>query len=475
MGTFTIGETKIRPGEYHRVENGGGIIAAGARNGILAGIIKANWGPLNEVVTFEPSTNVKKVYGSGEGMTQDLITWMFLGGGTKGYFCRVGSGGTAGTITLSDNATTDAAEAVTLTAKYVGSRAFTCTIRDSLINATKRECIIYDGTSEFEKITFEKGATGGEAAALVAAFAESENFVATKVADGNGVLAAVTQSAFTAGTNPTVTNEDYSNALNCLEAYKYNVLCVDNETASVHALVQAFVDRVYIAGDYPMAVLSMSKNTTNTLAARMSAAAVFNDEKIVFVLNSAYDSSGNVIAGYQNAARIGGIIAAVPANQSTTHYVISGYGGVEESLTNSQIETALVGGCLVLTTNSAGQVWIEQGINTLITPDGDHDPGWKKIRRVKTRFELMQRIGDTVATLVGKINNDTDGRNAVIAAGQGIIDTMIGEKKLSAGTMVEDENNPAQGDSAWFLIAVDDIDSIEKFYLTYRFRFLPVS
>ena len=184
---------------------------------------------------------------------------------------------------------------------------------------------------------------------------------------------------------------------------------------------------------------------------------------------------GVTVPGYLNAARIGGIIAAVPANQSVTHYVVSGYSGLAEALTNTQIESALLGGCLVLTTNSSGQVWIEQGINTLITPTGNQDAGWKKIRRVKTRFELMQRIGDTVEPLVGKVDNDPDGRGAVIAAGQGIIDTMIGEKKLLGGSMIEDENYPAQGDSAWFLIAVDDIDSIEKFYLTYRFRFAPES
>ena len=49
---------------------------------------------------------------------------------------------------------------------------------------------------------------------------------------------------------------------------------------------------------------------------------------------------------------------------------------------------------------------------------------------------------------------------------------MIAEKKLALGSiMTEDSANPAKGDSAWFVIAVDDIDSIEKIYLTYRFRF----
>lgn len=470
MGTFTIGETKIRPGEYHRVENGGGVSIVGATNGIVAGVIQANWGPLNEVVEFLPSTNIKQVYGSGTGMTQAMIFPMFLDGAVRGYFVRCGSGGTSGNITLKDSAT-EAANAVTISAKYVGSRAFTVTIRDSITNTSKRECIIYDGTSEFEKITFAKGS--GEPAALVAAFANSKNFTATKVADGNGTLAAVTQSAFTAGTDPTVNTEAYSTALEALEPYTFNVICVDSETSAVHAVVEAFVNRTYAAGKYPMAVLSESKSVSNTVAVRMQHGAAFNNAKIIYVLNSGTDADGNAITGYMNAARIGGIIATVPSNQSVTHYVVSGYSDLAETLTNTQIEAALQSGCLVLSKNSTGQVWIEQGINTLVTPSADEDAGWKKIRRVKARFEIMQRIGDTVENLVGKVNNDNNGRAAVIAAGQNIINTMIAENKIISGTMTEDETNPAQGDSAWFVIAVDDLDSIEKLYITYRFRFAP--
>lgn len=471
MGTFTIGETKIRPGEYHRFENAGEITAVDARNGIVAGIIKSNWGPLNQVVAFSPSTAIKSVFGSG--LTEQLISEMFKEGANTGYFIRVGTGGTVGNITLKDSAT-ESVNAVTITAKYVGARAFMVTIRDSLVNSSKRECIIYDGTSEFEKITFSKNPSSGEAAALVAAInANSKNFTAEKVADGNGTLAAVVQSSFTAGTNPTVNNEAYSNALSVLEAYSFNVLCVDTEDTAVHALVKAFIDRTYAAGQYPMAVLSEQNTVSNTVDVRMGHAAAFNDAKIIYVLNGGQTANGVTVEGYLNAARIGGIIAAVPANQSVTHYVVSGYAGLSETLTNTQIEAALQNGCLVLSTNSNGQVWIEQGINTLVTPSDDEDDGWKKIRRAKTRFELMQRIGDTVAQLVGAVNNDEDGRSAVAAAGQGIISEMIAESKLSAGTMTEDEERPASGDSAWFVIAVDDLDSIEKFYLTYRFRFAP--
>ena len=49
---------------------------------------------------------------------------------------------------------------------------------------------------------------------------------------------------------------------------------------------------------------------------------------------------------------------------------------------------------------------------------------------------------------------------------------MVGEEKLESGALVElDSNNPPQGESAWFTITADDIDALEKIYLTFRFRF----
>lgn len=467
MGTYSVGETKVRPGVYHRFENAGGVSLAGANNGIVAGILRANWGPLNEVVTFDVSTKVRDVYGSGQ--TQDLIPAMMNGGAVTGYFVRVGTGGTCGSVTLKD-AAEDPANVVKITAKYPGDRALSVTIRDSLTDSAKRQCVIYDGTSVFETQEFAKGTA--EPDALVAAFALSKNFTAEKLAAGSGVMAAVTQTAFAGGTNPAVTTEAYANALGALEMHAFNVICVDTEDRAVHALVQSFVDRLYESGSYPMAVLSEKNTESNLVDARMNTAKSYNDSKVVYVLNGAKDTDGNILEGYINAARIGGIIAAVPANQSVTHYVVSGYAALSEPLTNTQIIAALQSGCLVLSLNTAGQVWIEQGINTLVTPNGEEDEGWKKIRRVKTRFELMQRIDDTISSLVGNINNDTDGRAAIVAAGNAVIERMISEKKLRNNTrMYEDTENPPQGSSAWFVIDVDDIDSMEIVYLDYHFRF----
>lgn len=460
-GTFIIGEKKIRPGVYQRRYKTGSVVA-GARNGIGLGLIRANWGPLNTVVDFTPDTNVSRIFGSGN--TEGLITEMFTGGLTSGHFVRIGTGGTAPTITLKDSADTDV---VKITGAYVGDRAFTVSIRDSLTGAG-RECIFYEGTTEFCKVAFEAGEK--EPDALIAAMKEATtDFIATKLADGSGTMKECTQTAMTPGTQPTASPVEYSAGLDALYCVFGNCLCVDTDDVAIHLLVQAFIDRIYANGYYAVACLAEPKSVA--FDTRMTHAAAFNDEKVVYVLNSAENSAGVVYEGWRIAARIGGMIAAVASNMSLTHTVISGFAALHETLTPSKIEKALQRGCLVLTTNAAGQVWIEQGINTLITPDGDMDEGWKKIRRVKTRFELMQRVADGLDVLIGKVNNDPDGRATIISNIKGVISRMVGEKKLLQGDAFEDETNPPQGDSAWFVIEVDDIDSVEFIYLAYRFRY----
>ena len=99
------------------------------------------------------------------------------------------------------------------------------------------------------------------------------------------------------------------------------------------------------------------------------------------------------------------------------------------------------------------------------------DDGWKKIRRVKTRFELIRRMNAAADALVGKVDNDKDGRSTVVSQLQAIGDNMIAEGKLTAITVSESAVNVADGDSAWFDIDVVDKDSMEHIYLSYRFQF----
>ncbi len=462
-GTFILGETKVRPGSYFNIQKKGGNAAAGVMNGVTAVIFKADFGPLNTAVELSAEDGYERTFGTG--LTTDAMKEAIAGGAKTIIACRVGNGGTQGTITLKD---VDGEDALTVTAKYPGDKDFVVTIREKLSDSALKECIFYAGTTEFEKLEFSAGE--GEADALVAALASSRNFKAeAKEGKGTAQLAAVSQSAFTKGTNPQVTTGDYSNAFAQVEPFDFNTICLDTEDTEIHLLLQSFINRIFDAGSLCQAVV-VEKHTVD-LDTREAHAASFNDEKMNYVLNAYIDEQGKEIDGYQTAARIAGMIGAAASNSSLTHTVINGFSEIKEKLTNTEIIAAEKRGCLVLTYNKAKQVWIDNAINTLITPADNQDDGWKKIRRVKTRFELIRRINTTTDDLVGKVDNDTNGRATVISQIQGVGDSMKEEGKLAACAVTESSVYKADGDSAWFDIDVIDKDSMEHIYLTFLFRF----
>lgn len=462
-GTFILGETKVRPGSYFNIQKKGGNSITGVMNGITAVIFKADFGPLNTAVELSAEDGYEQTFGTG--LTTDAIREAIAGGAKTIIACRVGNGGTQGTISLKD---VDGADVLNITAKYPGDKDFTVTVREKLSDSALKECIFYAGTTEFEKVEFASGEN--EAKALADALASSKNFKA-EVVEGKeaAVIAVTSQSAFTKGTNPEVTTGDYSNAFVQVEPYEFNTICLDTEDPEIHLLLQSFVNRIFDAGSLAQAVVA-EKHTVE-LEVRQQHAAAFNDEKMNYVLNAHIDEQGTEIDGYQTAARIAGMIGAVSSNSSLTHTVVNGFTDILEKLTNTEIIAAEKKGCIVLTYNKAKQVWIDNAINTLITPADNQDDGWKKIRRVKTRFELIRRVNNTTDDLVGKVDNDNNGRATVISQIQGVGDSMREEGKLVYCAVTESAAYTADGDSAWFDIDVIDKDSMEHIYLTFLFRF----
>jgi len=476
--TFQVGEQKIRPGVYIRITNIGEPEQAIVPQGTVAALFKSSWGPLGTHTILESISAIAENYGANKETTDTVDTIMeaFKGGCSSVVAYRLGTGGTAASLILKDT-NTSPANAVTITAKYAGTRGndFGVILRDSLTDATKRELLLYEGVTLKQTITFTKGATGdGEPQALVNAVNASNSpyITASKIADGNKTLAAVsTATKLAGGANPTVASGDYTTALSKIETIDWNVLVTDTEDTANHAAIKAYIDRVRNEGKRVIGVVG--EKTSVEFATRLSNAASFNDPAIVYVANG-FKGSDNVIReGYKSAARIAGMIAAADITDSLTHSIVANATEVVGGLTNAQVEQAIQSGALVFTMNANKQVQIEYGITTFVTPTADMDAGWKKIRRVRTRDSLMERIASTWDPLIGKINNSPDGRATLIAAAQGIINQMVAEGALLQGTIFEDPNNPPVGDSAWFVVQVDDLDSAEKVYIAFQFRFSP--
>jgi len=466
-GFFIKGEKKDRPGIYHRIENAGGFEIQGAREGIAAVVGRGTWGPLNVASVIDASADLVEYFGTGQGM--GTAQEVFLGGAKTVVAVRVGSGGECASVVLKDTGETPA-NVLTVSSKYPGTYPLSISIKTSLIDRSVKEVKVYSDTAVLETRKIDAGT--GEVDAFVEAFADSSYINARKDAAGNGTLAEVSQTVLTGGVDPVVTNAAYSNAFDIANSETFDVLCVDTDATDVHALVQAFVDRIYQGGDFPMAVISEPKSVS--LETRMLHASAYDDEKIIYVLNGFEEISGSQIEGYLVAARVCGMVTAINSNDSLTHKQIERAVSLLEPLTDTQIIKAIRNGCFVISKSATGTIRCEKAINTLHSITKEKDQGWKKIRRTKTRFELIYRIEATLDEMIGDINNDPDGRAAIIAAAQQVMDTMVAEGKLlPGGTFTVDPSNPPQGDSAWFIIATDDVDSFETGYLTFRYRFAP--
>lgn len=465
---YKEGETKIRPGVYQRYENIGQAALVSAQDGICAIPVRASWGPLGKVVKNSRAAELTKNYGTGTygtGYTVPAAEAMFRGGAVTVYTYRMGKGGTKASKTI---------DGITVTAKYEGTMPLSVAVQASLGDSTKKQFLVYSGTALVE--TFSFAADGkAEGANLIAAAAKSKYVdLNADTAPATVTVLAVADGALTGGADPTIDNEEYSKAFAALEPYYYNTIALDvddDENMTLTLLLQAYLEDAYKMGK--TGIIVTGQKTSVAFEKRLANAKALNDYKVVY-LGGGWIAGAEAKDGAIAICYTAGVIAATPSNRGIVHTVVDGATDLCESLTNAQYEEAILNGMLMVSMSPDGAIWYDSGINTRTeSADSINDDGWKKIRRTKVRFEMFDRLDRQLAPKVGKVSADTDGIADVIQTGQRVLNAMANnEGKLMPGaTFIEDPNNPFSGDSGWFAIRADDIDSLEKIYLNYQFRF----
>ena len=462
---FNEGETKKRPGVFQRYSNTGFVAVSGGRDGICAIPVKAPWGPLGKVVKNTQAAELTKNYGKGEygaDYTVPAAAAMIAGGAAIVYTFRLGTGGA--------KASKEIATGLTATAKYPGTMPLSVAVQEKLGDSTVKQLLVYADTALVE--TWNFAADGKEEGKNLVAAAAGSAYIDVAGSAATVPALAAANGALEGGANPTVTNEDYSKAFAALEAYYYNAIALDvddDENMTLSLLLQAYKENAFKLGKTGYAVVG--EKTSVAFDTRCAHARAFDDAKVAY-LGGGY-MSGNVSKdGVMAICYTAGVIASTPANQGITHTIVNGATELCESLTYAQYEQAIESGMLMLSMSPDGSIWYDSGINTLITPETNQDDGWKKIRRTKVRFEIFDRLDRALAPKVGRVSADNDGVADIVQTGQRVLNEMVAETKLLPGAVFcEDPERPYTGDSAWFLIQVDDLDSLEKIYLHYQFRY----
>ncbi|MBE3576879.1 MAG: phage tail sheath family protein [Limnochordales bacterium] len=427
-GIWSPTEGKVRPGFYlNFVAAGVAAIKPGAR-GIVAVPVKADWGPIRQVVEISSEAELVDRFGNAttNGLTAyNTVRMALLGGARTVLVYRLAdSYASKGSITLKDTASTPG-DVLRLETKYETNRPFAVTVRDNPVDSTKQDIVLYEGTAQLRTFTFLKGTID---AAVTAVNGDAGNrwITATKIADGNGTLAAVNAQPFANGNNGAtgVTNADYMGALAAFEARQFNLFSLDGATdASLQASVKAWVARLRDEGHGVIAVLGGSATDDEDPTKGNARSLSFNHEGIVNVITSA-QLGDTWYSSAQIAPFIAGLIAGQRLAESIT-YAVCPFTDVKPRLTDSQIREALNSGSLVLV-HDGEKVKVEQGINTLTSLREGQNRQWRKIRAIRVMDAINADLLKTASdNYIGKVVNNDDGKLALINACKQYMDQLV--------------------------------------------------
>lgn len=464
---YTEGKIEIRPGVYRRISTDDtNVTVPDAINGYGAIPIQADFGPLGQAVEFDCSNaalakeNIEHLYGLGG--TVNVAKSFIDGGLTTLVVCRVGNGGTNGTLELKANSE----KAVTLTTLYPGKKSLTVSIREALLDG--KEMVVYDGTTQLEVIAFEGTEEVKEAKALEAAVNANSAYFSAKAEEVEDEMDIVSQSAITEGELPAVTNQDYPKALKELYPYPYNVIISDVVTADVQKMVMEFNSSRHLDGKEGIVVLG---DEVDDFDAMLEKGKAYDSELVVYFPDSFIEADGKAIKGIEAIARAAGVIAGTPTNESIEHKKMPGAVSVAKTYENREYDKAAAAGILLLSSGPNGEAWFDTGYNTLKTLAPNQDEGWKKIKRARVRQEMFDRIDRVLEPMVGRYPNLPDTIDRLRTKALKVLDTMADEQKIARNAEFNLAAKGYDADYAYFDVLPYDIDTLSKIYLNYKFRY----
>lgn len=275
---------------------------------------------------------------------------------------------------------------------------------------------------------------------------------------------------FTGGTSGTVTVESYADALAKLEKYRFTTFAADSVDEKVVALVREFVNNLYENGRYTITVIGTPAELE--LDEKIEIAKDLNNRNVVAVGSGYIGADGAPVDEAVFAAQIAGLIASTPSNTAITATAFKDSKGLINSYTNKEYEDAIDGGLLTLSLNENNEPAIEAGITTLTDlEEGIEDKGWMKIKRVRVRNEMFDRITLALAPKRSKLTPNDNGRSFALATITNVLDELVSENKIAGNYQVTITDENTEPDSVSYMIAAYDYDALEKFYLHYKFRY----
>lgn len=370
-GTFTA-QNKILPGAYINFVSLNKANASLSDRGIVTMPLVLDWGKVGqvfEVTSADFQKNAQKLFGYD--YSHDKMKGLrdlFLNA-QKLYAYRLNGSGNAANCTYA-------------TAKYPGTRG-----NDLKIIIQKN---VDDATKFDVKTTLETTIVDVQTVKAATELVDNDYVIFKK----DATLAVTAGTAMTGGTNSEVDGTSYQGYLDKIESYTYNVMGVATTDNTIKNLIVAFVKRMRdevgakfqavlhnIAADYE-GVINVANNVT---------------------VESGFDASAIVYF-------VTGIEANCAINKTCLNKVYNGEFVVNTDYTQSQLETAIKEGKLILH-NVNDEVRILEDINSLVTTSNTKGEIFKNNQTIRVADQIANDIAVLFNTkYLGNVPNNESGR-----------------------------------------------------------------
>lgn len=398
------------PGFYNRFKSVAEKRIGTGIHGILAMPVKANWGPVEKVVSIKDEKDLINKFGR-DNTAYKLGRLALLGQPKELLLYRLADGSEKiATLNLKD---TESKEVIKLETLYPTTRDFNVSIRTNIIDDSKKDLILYEGAKQLY-IFSELAGTIEEIAKSINENVENIWVKATELDEGNGKLQNIANETLIGGNdgNKGINNEQYLKAMNVLEGYKADGFCLDGVTdEALQNTVKAWVKRNKTKGNNIIAFLGCKD--TDTIQQANTKSKGFNFEGIVNVGTKGIYEGVNYTPA-ETACYIAGLATGKRLKESICNEKTI-FEDVEPRLSKEEIEIALASGTLVLAQDD-NDVIVVDDVNTLKRYNEEQNDTWGYIRGIK----FMNAVdGDTALKrkeFIGKVPNNKTGQLVVICA-----------------------------------------------------------
>ena len=438
-GTWTT-QNKVRPGVYIRFTTNRALGLTVGERGVVTICEPMSWGPVGEVMTVANGDDMTPY--TGYDITNE-----------KNRFLREifrGTNRTSPPITLYlyRPAATSSAKAtvttgtLTATAKYPGVRG-----NDITIVVTED----VDNEGSFFVSTVVDGEIQDQQSAETVADLVPNDWVDWS---GTGALTATVGAPLISGADGTVAASAYSDYLEAIEPYKFDVIIYDGSDSTVQDSMVGFVNRLADEnGQY-----------TQLVAANLTAP---DSRFVINVMSGVTLADGTTLTPQQVTWWAGGATAGAQFNESLTYATYPTAVAVSPLLTNNQIISALQSGQFILVADF-DEVHVEQDIDSLTTYTTDIGVVYKKNRIIRLCNTIANDIYKQFSqNYIGVVNNNDAGRARFKAAIVGYLYQIQDAEGIQNFDPEDVEVLPGIDiDAIVVNVAFYAVDAVEKIYMT---------